>query len=1189
MATIDLTRNATNFQKHYAGVRMQQGRVLTDDDFNESTRLEAEDVRRTRLDVIGPSGSPDQGFLIDNPVIDATTGRPTFTIKAGTLYLGGQRLVLEADEPYHLQKDWLEQGAVAGDWLTAPAVPRFDLAYLETWQQAVSAVEDSELAEVALGGPDTSVRVRNLRRVRVLPGVSAGDCASAWAALLATLTAQGTLDAGSELVPDAPLKIEPDGTSGTADLCSPPVAGGYLGAENQAIRVQITGPGEFTWGFDNAAPLYRVQLGTDSSGQKRRITMLSEPKDQAHWPLIGQVVELLPWSAVLPNGQKISELHGDLAKVTASYNPDAKTFDIDVAPANDASGQAFGETWKTRNGPGGDAAALNNEGEFYYLRVWNRGSDTASPARIPFMAGTAVSLAHTGLKVTFSGTQLRLDDFWIIAVRPDSPNTFVPWDIGPDPANPAYPGRRPHGVRRWLTPLAVIRWPGGNAAGTVVSDCRNPFPPLTQIRNCCTVTVGDGSTSHGLFTSIQAAVDSLPAAGGRVCILSGNYQENIRILNRAHIILCGCGPSTVIKSNAPSGEFTSAAPVIYVAGGQDITIEALAVEADPTGAGIVIEGFNPYINGAQDAQDLVLGAVLAQLLVTGGTLSAASARFVRDLVIRDSVFRNLDATTLEHTVVVLADDALITGNVIEISARDDGGPVLASSASAARTLFSPGRNADGGLHIEGTSERVRVIDNLIRGGIGHGITLGTIIQLDGNGDPVPPDGGDGTTVDPCASRDPGDIFVVVQVIGTGEGQTKTGSLGVLRDILIERNRIYDMGLCGIGVIGFFDLSNADEFITVAGLTIIGNDISNNLWRNLTPIDPANINSMGYGGIALADVSNLVVRDNSITDNGFSAREPVCGIFVLHGEGIEISRNHITDGGRLYRYAEVFGTSEAAAAVSVGRRGGINVVYALPPVIPVDTRITTDAMEQSGVPAVKVHDNVVAITMGQSLSVMGVGPMSILGNQFTTRGVVRFGPSTTFWAANVAIVNLGLSDEIYLQLVAFALIAKGSLDLSSFSGALSQPGPGLDDAGVGRLLANGNVLFSENQCVLDLIQTGMSLAFSSIGIFSLDDIHFHGNQCDCNLLDDLILTHALLFGFSLRLNDNRFKEGVLNALFSAIALGLMASAVGNQSTHCLLVRGFVPALTLNNSNRVLMDALNNAFCKRYAGLATSFGK
>ena len=35
---------------------------------------------------------------------------------------------------------------------------------------------------------------------------------------------------------------------------------GYLGAENQAIRVQLTAANRFLWAYDNAEPLYRVEI-----------------------------------------------------------------------------------------------------------------------------------------------------------------------------------------------------------------------------------------------------------------------------------------------------------------------------------------------------------------------------------------------------------------------------------------------------------------------------------------------------------------------------------------------------------------------------------------------------------------------------------------------------------------------------------------------------------------------------------------------------------------------------------------------------------------------------------------------------------------------------------------------------------------------------------------------------------------
>src|SRR5579872_5407447 len=106
MATIDLSRSATEYRKHYAGVRAQQGRVFVDDDHNENERLHGEDERRARVDIIGPAGSPDNGFLTANPAIH--NGHIDFDIEAGEFYLGGLRLDLEQTESFQVQSDWLE-------------------------------------------------------------------------------------------------------------------------------------------------------------------------------------------------------------------------------------------------------------------------------------------------------------------------------------------------------------------------------------------------------------------------------------------------------------------------------------------------------------------------------------------------------------------------------------------------------------------------------------------------------------------------------------------------------------------------------------------------------------------------------------------------------------------------------------------------------------------------------------------------------------------------------------------------------------------------------------------------------------------------------------------------------------------------------------------------------------------------
>ena len=48
-----------------------------------------------------------------------------------------------------------------------------------------------------------------------------------------------------------------------------------------------------------------------------------------------------------------------------------------------------------------------------------------------------------------------------------------------------------------------------------------------------------------------------------------------------------------------------------------------------------------------------------------------------------------------------------------------------------------------------------------------------------------------------------------------------------------------MGLNGIGVVGFFNLDKADEFISVDHLTIIKNEIKNCLFRSLDIIPQGN--------------------------------------------------------------------------------------------------------------------------------------------------------------------------------------------------------------------------------------------------------------------------------------------------------------------------------------------------------------
>ena len=130
---------------------------------------------------------------------------------------------------------------------------------------------------------------------------------------------------------------------------------------------------------------------------------------------------MLPWSAALHNGERVAELWGHLCKVQVSYNPDDQTLEIDTPlPPN------FGHQWQSRSDKSEFFDPSKPEQNFFYLRVWNRGDDLASPAAIPIANGR---LGNTGLEVRFSGVPLRPGDHWIIAARPAAPEAIVPWEL----------------------------------------------------------------------------------------------------------------------------------------------------------------------------------------------------------------------------------------------------------------------------------------------------------------------------------------------------------------------------------------------------------------------------------------------------------------------------------------------------------------------------------------------------------------------------------------------------------------------------------------------------------------------------------------------------------------------------------------------------------------------------------------
>jgi hypothetical protein len=463
MTTQDLSRHLFQPEKHYASARMQQGRPILDSDFNEAEILDDEGQRVVMVDVVGPHGSSTPGFTIG----EVSTDIYDFEILAGSYFLGGMRHeIADVDgdpQRFREQTDWL-QAPRPGVAPTLPMAPRHDLVYLVGWEQTVSAVEDLELVEHALGGRDTTVRVRHMHRVLVREA-TAEDCSAAFDGLVAALrnSEAHTFDPRSnELRSGARLTVGLATIESSDDLCSEPGVTGYVGGENQAIRVQMIATNRFLWAYDNASPLFRVTASR--VGGTATIVFVTPPQEQALFALKEQIVELLPWGAVLPNGEHVADhpisdsVGGGLyARVLTSYNPVTKTLTATVTNTTLFDAML---TWFDDHDVDGDQ-------RIFFLRVWN-GDDMPMMGHGYSTAGT-VALPGTGLEVTITSPAI-VGDYWILAARPATPEQVIPWDL--------MDGAAPHGPRRFYCPLGMLHWSlDGDDLQVTADSCRRPFRP----------------------------------------------------------------------------------------------------------------------------------------------------------------------------------------------------------------------------------------------------------------------------------------------------------------------------------------------------------------------------------------------------------------------------------------------------------------------------------------------------------------------------------------------------------------------------------------------------------------------------------------------------------------------------------------------------------------------------------------
>jgi hypothetical protein len=1199
----DFSRWNSGENKNHNGVLHQQGRVLTDNDWNAGTRLLNAWQEQAGRDTIGPGvaavpAEASGSFKVKAAVLvsGATTQHVELDILPGRVWADGllTHLAGDANAPAAAMKrtaTYLEPPfQAAADNESNIAAGARDAVVLEVWQEALNAFQvPGQLLEPALGGIDTTERVHTSMAFRLLRLKGDERCEDVPEIL------NRDVNKGSLVVTLAP----PETISGD---CPVEEGGGYSGFEHHLYRIEIAqlddmpltlnGP-MFKWSRFNGGLVGRGEFST--SPDKLKITgnyqainasgltsiyleALEYDGTLGHWkvtygatatldgtnevdltsttycgeiPTSGKSVFFRIWDGIEPIR--------DFPLSTSSTKP---------VPLADWEGNVNGIRLEFESDTGNNY----KPGDYWTFEV-RAGGIGNPPVNVPIFSLSSSSplsagSPYTTLKSEFDTNGFPLSDSLTVTVK----TAGAEWLIVDSVTEESYTIKDeagtlnvyhmtlikmgpPDGTRFHRVPLAILEWNGTPTLGeSDIRDCRRRFRPLTQLDNCCTVFVG----KTGDFHDIQEAVNYLSSRdGGRICVLPGTYEENVIIANTRDITICGCGESSKIVSDIPDNETMRNDAVIQVIDSENIRIQSLVIEAHLHGPGIQLD--STWVDDeeaeevASSGTPLLKDIVLLDLDITAAARGAIEAYSCRFTLIRDCRIRMQNVSGPWPGIYIVGDDVTIENNEITVP--------LEMQVDVDGNETGLGVTGLGGIQVGGTSDRVRIIDNLIQRGMGTGIVLGHILEMTEYSQPV--DGYNqpwhGYYNDYCYPCRPGSSYVPPD---EGETSTTKVSAGALSEILIKGNRILDMGLNGIGVEGFFNLDAADEFITVERLTIQDNEIRNCLNRPLRDIPDDMTGSMGYGAIALADVEYLVIDNNVIEDNGpdngSEPHDPVCGIYILHGEGIDIFDNRILNNGA----SSTNPTSEAKR----GPRGGIHIAYAVAPVVNIELAVSfgLKVPRQNGVPAARIHDNIVTSPLGRALAITALGPVSVVGNQFTSRGMVLKGSDPSFLAAAVSIINLGISNEFYGQLLLFALRLFGAAGKNNLTFGLDNfqvtddafviPQKGLDDMVPGQYLANGNVLFSNNQCTLDLLEKGVSYAVSSILILTLDDIGFHNNQCDCSLLDDFIIIHSVLLGLSLRVSDNRFKEGLINNLISAFTFGVMNMTTHNEATHCLWING-----------------------------------
>ncbi len=537
----DLSRVRFDPLRDFAGVVLQQGRLLLDADFNELVALLDRRLRAESCDLTSFGPDPDhQGvawvprqtpdaFRVELSDGELTIGRGRMYVDGllaenhGVEHEGFDELLREVtgttDTPYHEQPYW--------NIPTPDPLPETGtrLAYLDVWTREVTHLEDPDLVESAVG-VDTTARWQTAWQVRLLEVPDGATCQTS----------------DEDLGDDWLDVIRPsDGrfTNGTVDVgeddpCELPPLGGYRGLENQTYRVEIHEGGDpasddvtFKWSRVNVS----VAIPVVEMVSSMVLRLASVGKDDVLRISTNDWVEIIDDNAEYNfEPGPIRKVTVDDAERTIEFTP-ALPPELQPANAEDAAKRhlrvrRWDQSGVVRDATGAEVADLDASGGLI---------------PVPASDATQVVLEH-GVVVSFSlaeaGGRFRRGDHWIFHARTA--------DASIDPLEQA----SPHGVHHHYARLGILTFPDSE------TSCRRLWPPLpTEGGESCDCTVCVTPESE---LTVQAAIDLVRETGGTVCLSAGVYDigPGVQVAGVRSLRIRGQGPGTILVARGEALEIT---------------------------------------------------------------------------------------------------------------------------------------------------------------------------------------------------------------------------------------------------------------------------------------------------------------------------------------------------------------------------------------------------------------------------------------------------------------------------------------------------------------------------------------------------------------------------------------------------------------------------------------------------------